>query len=144
MHEPDDESVREEIQRVLSLLKRAIRSSGMSQKEVDRKIGVQPGYLSQVMIGRLDLKLKHLLRALEAIEVDPGGFFNLAFPGDRANRPAGGDVLSLLPSGVAQPPAQASTETGADTEFQRLVARALAEELGIPLDQLENFSPSAG
>ena len=126
-----------EVQCVLSLLKRAIRSSGMSQKEVDRKIGVQPGYLSQVMIGRLDLKVKHLLRALEAIDVDPAGFFNLAFPDERQaiarGGGAGGDLLSLLPSGVTA--AEGRPERGSnlvsDSQLERLVARALAEELGI-------------
>jgi len=129
----------DDVQRVLSLLKRAIRSSGSSQKEVDRQIGVQPGYLSQVMIGRLDLKLKHLLRALGAIDVDPAGFFVLAFPGERgdASGPSGSDVLNLLPAGVARSPdsgaaASGSGESDAEEDFQRLVARALAEELGLP------------
>lgn len=134
----------DDVQRVLLLLKRAIRSSGSSQKEVDRQIGVQPGYLSQVMIGRLDLKLKHLLRALQAIDVDAAGFFNLAFPGGAGGSmegPSGSDVLNLLPSAVARPasprPGRA-TSAVADDEFERLVARALAEELGLPLPSSHN------
>jgi transcriptional regulator with XRE-family HTH domain len=134
-------AAQEDVQQVLSLLKRAIRSSGLSQKEVDRRIGVQPGYLSQVMIGRLDLKLKHLLRALEAIEVDPGGFFNLAFPDHASSRSGRGDLLSLLPSGLTASRGQNASDeasTGvSDSEFQRLVARALAEELGLSLKELQ-------
>lgn len=135
-------SSEDDVQRVLSLLKRAIRSSGSSQKEVDRKIGVQPGYLSQVMIGRLDLKLKHLLRALEAIEVDPGGFFGLAFPVERGDA-TGGDLLRLLPDPGAEPRRAApSGGTGsiADQELERLVAQALAEELGLPVGELRPSS----
>lgn len=140
----------DEVQRVLSLLKRAIRSSGMSQKEVDRKIGVQPGYLSQVMIGRLDLKVKHLLRALEAIDVDPAGFFNLAFPDERhamaRGGSAGGDLLSLLPSGVtaAEGRSERGSEPVSDSELQRLVARALAEELGLSQKAEGDNSSSLG
>jgi transcriptional regulator with XRE-family HTH domain len=118
----------DDVQRVLSLLKRAIRSSGSSQKEVDRKIGVQPGYLSQVMIGRLDLKLKHLLRALDAIEVDPAGFFSLAFPAGGGAETGGDDLLKILP--------RVKNEPIADADLERLVARALAEELGLPVDEL--------
>jgi hypothetical protein len=129
----------DDVQRVLALLKRAIRSSGSSQKEVDRQIGVQPGYLSQVMIGRLDLKLKHLLRALDAIEVDPSGFFTLAFPGDRGAEAGGGDVLSLLPSRSAPtrttPRAAGDREPIADADLERLVTQALAE-LGVPIGEL--------
>lgn len=123
----------EVVARILSLLKRAIRSSGMSQKEVDRRIGVQPGYLSQVMIGRLDLKLKHLLRALEAIGVDAVGFFELAFPEGQDAGLSGGDLLRLLPqtNGADSAAARASaTELPNGTaSLERLVANALAEEL---------------
>jgi transcriptional regulator with XRE-family HTH domain len=130
----------DDVQRVLSLLKRAIRSSGSSQKEVDRKIGVQPGYLSQVMIGRLDLKLKHLLRALDAIEVEPAGFFGLAFPAERGGEVGGGDLLSLLPAAPAEERRSARSGGGAepiaDADLERLVAQALADELGLPVGNL--------
>jgi transcriptional regulator with XRE-family HTH domain len=128
----------DDIQRILGLLKRAIRSSGYSQKDVDRQIGVQPGYLSQVMIGRLDLKVKHLLRALSAIEVDPAGFFNLAFPGERSRPTSGADLLGMVPaSAAATGPANLEgaflLEDIPDEEFRRIGAKALAEELGLSL-----------
>lgn len=116
-----------DVQKILSLLRRAIRSSGFSQKDVDRRIGVQPGYLSQVMIGRLDLKLKHLLRALDAIEVEPSAFFDLVFAGE----PTGADLLSLLPAAtheLGRPAASAPSRLGAD-ELERLVARTVREEM---------------
>lgn len=119
----------EAIAGILSLLKRAIRSSGLSQKEVDRGIGVQPGYLSQVMIGRLDLKLKHLLKALEAIGVDPVSFFQLAFPVDRQLEPSSGDLLRLLPRVDGAGSGATSEAAPAEGSLERLVARALAEEL---------------
>lgn len=121
-------SAQEDVQRVLALFKRAIRSSGLSQKEVDRRIGVQPGYLSQVMIGRLDLKLKHLLRGLEAIDVDPVGFFALAFRGDRTMAPKGSDLLKLMPASELETQEAARVDLS-DDRLERLVARALAEEL---------------
>ena len=114
---------------ILSLLKRAIRSSGLSQKEVDRRIGVQPGYLSQVMIGRLDLKLKHLLRVLDAIGVDPVGFFKLAFPPENGADPSSGDLLRLLPNDRGVRPAPAGGELADIGSLEQLVVRALAEEL---------------
>ncbi|HEX4952999.1 MAG TPA: helix-turn-helix transcriptional regulator [Thermoanaerobaculia bacterium] len=127
-------SSEDDVQKVLALLKRAIRSSGLSQKEVDRKIGVQPGYLSQVMIGRLDLKAKHLLRALEAIQVDPAGFFNLAFPADRSRPHASGDTLPLAAAApLRQATAAPEPDSPSDDDFRRLVARALAEELGLSM-----------
>lgn len=134
----------QDVEKILALLKRAIRSSGLSQKDVDRQIGVQPGYLSQVMIGRLDLKVKHLLRALQAIQVDPNGFFSLAFAGTAAG--AGGsraEGAAELPAAeparrsgklaAAQAPEAEGSPSIPDEEFRRLVAKALAEELGLAL-----------
>ncbi len=121
-------AAQEDVQQVLALFKRAIRSSGLSQKEVDRRIGVQPGYLSQVMIGRLDLKLKHLLRGLEAIDVDPAGFFSLALRAENGGAPRGSDLLRLMPAHEAEPQ-EPSLMGLSDDHLERLVARALAEEL---------------
>lgn len=70
----------EEKQRLLELVRRSIRASGFTRAEVERRIGMQPSYLGQVFAGRLELKLKYLLRILAAIGVDPGAFFNLLFP----------------------------------------------------------------
>jgi transcriptional regulator with XRE-family HTH domain len=122
-----------DVQRILSLLRRAIRSSGFSQKEVDRRIGVQPGYLSQVMIGRLDLKLKHLLRALDAIEVEASAFFDLAFTGQRGAEPTGADLLSLLPAGATGAPASSTAGSLHPSlnpdELEALIARTVREEI---------------
>ncbi len=131
-----------DVQNILTLLRRAIRSSGHSQKEVDRRIGVQPGYLSQVMIGRLDLKLKHLLRALEAIEVEPAAFFELVFglPGE-AN-PTSSDLLSLVsPAAVGGHKETAAPGVVSTEDLEQLIARTVREEIR---HRLPPTQPGAG
>lgn len=138
-------AVEDEVKRVLSLLKRAIRSSDLSQKEVDRRIGVRPGYLSQVMFGRLDLKLKHLLAALAAIGVDSAGFFDLAFPAGGGREPRGTELLRLLPGPATAPPAAPPPQAGiSEAQLRRLVAKALAQELGIDSEDPPAVRPGGG
>jgi transcriptional regulator with XRE-family HTH domain len=69
----------ERLQVLLRLFQGSIRAAGLSQTEVDERIGRRRGYLSHVFQGRVDLKLIDLLNALEALGVDPNRFFQLAF-----------------------------------------------------------------
>jgi hypothetical protein len=63
------------LSRSLRLLQGAIRASGHTQTEIDDLIGRRRGYLSHVFQRRVDLKVIDLVRALEALGIDPRRFF---------------------------------------------------------------------
>jgi hypothetical protein len=83
--------------RVLKLLRASIRAAGRTQAEVDSRIGRRRGYLSHVFQGRVDLKLRDLLGALEALEVEPGLFFQAVFPAPRGRPATIEDLVDLVP-----------------------------------------------
>jgi transcriptional regulator with XRE-family HTH domain len=56
-------------------LKRRIRQAGLSYSEVERRLGMGKDYLRQILAGRVDLKVKHVLGVLAAIGVEPADFF---------------------------------------------------------------------
>ena len=60
---------------VTEALQRAIRQAGLSYAEVERRLGMGRDYLRQLLAGRVDLKVKHVLAVLAAIGVEPAGFF---------------------------------------------------------------------
>ncbi len=103
------------LNRCLALLQGAIRASGQTQTEIDQRIGRRKGYLSHVFQRRVDLKLIDLLRALEALELEPRRFFSAL----AASATTGGSgVLELLASRVESPEEQhrgslAAAPTGA-------------------------------
>lgn len=89
-------NVDDRLGRILKLLQGSIRAAGFTQTEVDERIGRRRGYLSHVFQRRVDLKLIDLLRALGALQVEPGKFF-LAALGDTATpRNPLEDLVSLV------------------------------------------------
>ena len=60
---------------VLQELRRLIRHSELSQREVEKAAGFSKGYLSQVLGQNLDLKMRHVLKILDVLQVPPGRFF---------------------------------------------------------------------
>ena len=87
-----------EVARIAELLKTAIRMSGASNREIERRLNLSAGYLSRLFSGGIELKVKHILDISEVIELDPGEFFQLAFP--RAKRelqsPTGRKLLDII------------------------------------------------
>lgn len=69
--------------RALVALRRSIRASPLSQRRIEQHAGFSKGYLSQLLAGNLDLKLRHILGVLEALGIAPGQFFAGLYPGTR-------------------------------------------------------------
>lgn len=53
-----------------SRLRRAISDAGLSLREVEDRIGMGRDYLSQLLRGSVDLKLKHVFLILDAVGID--------------------------------------------------------------------------
>jgi hypothetical protein len=69
----------DEVQRVVELVRMVIRTFG-TNREVERTLGMRPGYLSRIFGGAVELRMEHVLAVCRALEVAPGEFFALAFP----------------------------------------------------------------
>jgi transcriptional regulator with XRE-family HTH domain len=64
-----------ETQRVADALREAIRRRKISQREVERTLGQSKGYLSLLLNGNVDLKLKHVFAVLQVIGMEPTELF---------------------------------------------------------------------
>jgi len=64
-----------EMQSVLDTIRYELTRRKVSQRSLERKYGWGHGYLSNVLSGRLDLKLKTLFQVLEAFELSTAEFF---------------------------------------------------------------------
>ena len=81
-------TVDEEVQRAARLLEALIQAAGVPHKELEALLEVAPGYVERVLAGRIELKLRHILAFLRALEIEPALFFQALYP-------------SSAPSGVA-------------------------------------------
>jgi transcriptional regulator with XRE-family HTH domain len=74
--EPD----KEEVRRLLDLLRTLMRMLGFSNREVERRMGLNHGSVSRVFSGHIEAKLELVLGAARAIGLEYDEFFALAYP----------------------------------------------------------------
>ena len=115
-----------------------MQAAGLTRKDLDQKLGAGPGYVSQVLTGRMELKLRHIIAILRALEVDPTVFFQTLYP---ENRPATDAVVMeeflrrFQQLGFGPRPAQpapALDAQGLETLIRTAVRAALSEPQGPP------------
>jgi transcriptional regulator with XRE-family HTH domain len=135
----------DEVVRLTNLLSATVKFSNITQREVERKLGLSSGSLSRLFSGGIELKVKHILDICEVIGFSPARFFHAAYPqreeesGEswRLQRlleqlhPAQG-MASAAPEHETQPPAQGPSQA----EIERMVLAALGKffsEMGKPV-----------
>ena len=62
-----------------------MQAAGLTRKDLDQRLGAGPGYVSQVLTGRMELKLRHVLAILRALDVEPSLYFQTLYPEARPN-----------------------------------------------------------
>ena len=81
----------DEVKRAARLLETMMKMAGVNRQELDQRMGAGRGYSSQVLSGRMELKYRHILGMLEALNVEPATFFGILFPpGEEARGGASG------------------------------------------------------
>lgn len=72
----------DDVKRVLAMLRDAVRYSNLSNREVERRLGVSSnsGYLSRLFAGTRELKLRQVLDVLGVVGLPPANFFRAAYP----------------------------------------------------------------
>ena len=76
-------TIEDEVRRATKLLETVMQAAGLTRKDLDQRLGAGPGYVSQVLTGRMELKLRHILAILRALDVEPGLFFQTLYPDTR-------------------------------------------------------------
>jgi hypothetical protein len=93
----------DEKDRIVSLLKNAIRLSNHTYRDVERELGWRVGTITRLMRGGLGLKVEHLLSMLRVIGFSPGRFFAAACPIAAAAGPEEDRLFRLLEQMYADP-----------------------------------------
>jgi len=126
-------TIEDEIRRATKLMEAILQARGSSRKDVDQKIGAGAGYFSQVLTGRMELKLRHILALLRALEIEPSLFFGTLYP---EGRPATDDAtmgeflkrFSRL-GAVSEPSPPALAPVVDADELERLIQSAVRTAL---------------
>lgn len=124
----------EEIARVAAALRTAIRLSGISHRQVERELGLSTGYLTRILAGQVELRVRHILDICRVIGLPPDRFFYALFPLEDP------ESMSRLERGLAQlhpPPGRAAPSAEAEEGEGRPKLAELLRRLRQTLDELE-------
>jgi transcriptional regulator with XRE-family HTH domain len=81
-------TIDDDVRRATKLLETVMQAAGLTRKDLDQRLGAGPGYVSQVLTGRMELKFRHVLAILRALDVEPSVFFQTLYPEDRPSTDA--------------------------------------------------------
>lgn len=110
-----------EVQRLINILRTAMRILGVSNRDVERKIEMSPSYLSRVFSGGIELKAEHLVQIPKAMGLEPAEFFQLAYP----RRSGAGSRASLQLQEALRDLQAPESEKPAETLSEEQLERAL-------------------
>jgi transcriptional regulator with XRE-family HTH domain len=69
-----------ETQRLITILRTTMRILGVTNRDIERKLGLSASYLSRLYSGGIELKAEHLIHIPRAMGLEPAEFFHLAYP----------------------------------------------------------------
>ena len=92
-----------------------MRILGVTNRDIERKLGLSPSYLSRLFSGGIELKAEHLIHIPRAMGLEPAEFFHLAYPrrsqpGSRAAEQLREVLRELGPPPASEAPAGAFTD----------------------------------
>lgn len=121
-----------ETQRLISLLKVCLKILGVTNREVARRMGMSPSYISKLFSGASELRLDHVIRICRAADLDPAEFFALAYPRQPAGAsPAAFKLRELLQNLQPPPPSpRKPAESLSEDKLQGMLKETLERMLG--------------
>lgn len=125
-------------ERLIFVLKSAIRAVGLTLKELEKKLGVSPAYLTRLFSGQIPMRVDQITEIAEAAGLDPDEIFRLAFP--PVQKPVTTEIELVrraigAPRGDEPSASEGSAEVsplGREVErlIERLVEKKLNERVG--------------
>ena len=123
--------IQEEIQRLIQMLRVAMRILDVSNRDIEKQLGLSYGYLSRLFSGAIELKMEHILQIVEVLGLAPAEFFHLAYP-RRPSPPseAAARMRAILDGfGPIGPDERPPTGGLSPDEIEKTVARVLQKML---------------
>lgn len=77
---------KEETERIIRMLRTALRLLGLTNREIERRLGYTPSYLTRLFSGQIELRFEHVVDIASAMGLTAEEFFQFAYPGRKRER----------------------------------------------------------
>lgn len=71
---------KEETERIIHRLRTALRLLGFTNREIERRLGYTPSYLTRLFSGQIELRFEHIVDIVAAMGMTAEEFFHFAYP----------------------------------------------------------------
>lgn len=109
------------------VLREAVYASGMTVREMERRIGIGHGNLYRMLDGSLDMRVRHLIALADLLGVPPADFLEMGCP-DAAQR-AQRRLSDWIGAPSRKGPAEATAASLSLAELKDLIREAVREEM---------------
>lgn len=123
-------NAQDEVHRLLHVLRVAMRILEVTNRDIEKKMGLSYGYLSRLFAGNIELKVEHVLLISEILGLTPAEFFQLAYPRKTVPPTESAVRMQAILDGIGsvapeeRPPAPAAAEMSSD-QLDQVVAAVL-------------------
>jgi transcriptional regulator with XRE-family HTH domain len=69
-----------DLQQLRAVIREAVRSSRLRDRDLERRLGIGHGNLNRVLDGQLDLRVRHLIALADVLSIPPGDLLELGCP----------------------------------------------------------------
>lgn len=149
--------VEQEVHRYSTVLRQLIHAAGMSVSEMERRLGWGPKSLRRVLGGEVDLKFKHVIAVLHALNMPQEKFFEIAAAQARRRKrrlPAADLVKAFAAMGYRgdfipldeddEPPPPEGFDQLVESTVRRVVERLARQRKGQPASPPEQGAEGNG
>lgn len=122
--------IQEEVQRLIQVLRVAMRILDVSNRDVEKALGLSYGYLSRLFSGAIELKVEHILQILEVLGLTPAEYFQLAYPRKASPSESATRMRAILDGfGPTTPEERPPAGDLSSDELEKTISRVLQKML---------------
>jgi transcriptional regulator with XRE-family HTH domain len=117
---------KEEIERILRLLKTAMRLLGFTNREIERRLNYTPSYLTRLFSGQIELRFEHIVDIARAMGMTVDEFFRFSYPDREEKLSAAAERLEAMLEEMRPTPRPPDAPSSwGEMEFEQAVVKAL-------------------
>lgn len=116
---------KEETERIIRMLRTALRLLGFTNREIERRLSYTPSYLTRLFSGQIELRFEHVVDIASAMGLTAEEFFQFAYPARKRERSEPATKLDE----VLEELRPAGRDPEGIRELQQLVSRLIEQNI---------------